>query len=93
MDANPILHINMLGGCSLSYGDSSIDDAGYRAKKPWTLLAYLIVFRTREIPLEELTEGAAIALLSAAGLGFSMLILLPFGLWWKRAGKWLFFIK
>ena len=56
MDANPILHINMLGGCSLSYGDSSIDDAGYRAKKPWTLLAYLIVFRTREIPLEELTE-------------------------------------
>ena len=53
METTPILHINMLGGCSLSYGDSSIDDARYHAKKPWTLLEYLIAFRSREIPLEE----------------------------------------
>lgn len=59
----------------------------YLLHKPIQILA------ARYLPLEELTEGAAIALLSAAGLGFSMLILLPFGLWWKRAGKWLFFIK
>ena len=56
MDTTPILHINMLGGCSLSYGDSSIDDARYHAKKPWTLLEYLIAFRSREIPLEELAD-------------------------------------
>ena len=44
METTPILHINMLGSCSLSYGDSSIDDARYHAKKPWTLLEYLIAF-------------------------------------------------
>ena len=44
----------MLGGCSLTYGDKTIGDANYHLKKPWMLLAYLIVFRNRAIPVDEL---------------------------------------
>ena len=54
MGEKPILHINMLGGCSLSYGDRTVDGVNYHTKKPWVLLAYLIAFRSREIPVEEL---------------------------------------
>lgn len=46
----------MLGGCSLHYGERSIDDVKYRTRKPWLLLEYLITFRNREIPIEELYE-------------------------------------
>ncbi|MCI8419293.1 MAG: SARP family transcriptional regulator [Oscillospiraceae bacterium] len=56
MEAKPILQINMLGGCSLQYGDKTVDDASYHTKKSWTLLEYLIIFRSREIPVEELME-------------------------------------
>lgn len=56
MTSAPILRVNMLGGCSLSYGERSIDDVKYRTRKPWLLLEYLITFRNREIPLEELAE-------------------------------------
>ena len=46
----------MLGGCSLSYGDRTVDGVNYHTKKPWVLLAYLIAFRSREIPVEELMD-------------------------------------
>ena len=52
----PILRVDMLGGCSLHYGERSIDDVKYRTRKPWLLLEYLITFRNREVPPEELSE-------------------------------------
>lgn len=56
MDTKPVLQINMLGGCSLTYGDRTVDDVNYHTKKSWMLLEYLIIFRNREIPVEELME-------------------------------------
>ena len=50
------LRICMLGGCSLSYGDRTVDDSRQHARKPWLLLEYLVTFRNREIPLEELAD-------------------------------------
>lgn len=54
MGNKPVLQIRMLGGCSLTYGEKTIGDASYHQKKPWMLLAYLITFRNREIPIEDL---------------------------------------
>ena len=54
MADRPILQIRMLGGCSLTYGDKTISDVNYHQKKPWMLLAYLITFRSQEIPVDEL---------------------------------------
>ena len=54
MGSKPILKIRMLGGCSLIYGDKTIGDANYHLKKPWMLLAYLIVFRNRAVSVDEL---------------------------------------
>ncbi|MBD5151699.1 MAG: hypothetical protein HDT16_04200 [Oscillibacter sp.] len=54
MAAKPVLQIRMLGGCSLTYGDKTISDPNYHLKKPWMLLAYLITFRSQEIPVDEL---------------------------------------
>ena len=54
MSDKPILQIRMLGGCSLTYGEKTISDANYHLKKPWMLLAYLITFRSQEIPIGEL---------------------------------------
>ena len=54
MGSKPVLQIRMLGGCALTYGDKTIADANYHLKKPWMLLAYLITFRSREVPVEEL---------------------------------------
>lgn len=54
MGSKPILKIRMLGGCSLIYGDKTIGDANYHLKKPWMLLAYLIVFRSRAVSVDEL---------------------------------------
>lgn len=48
------LRIRMLGGCSLSYGDRTIDDNRRPIGKPWLLLEYLVTFRNRHIPFEEL---------------------------------------
>lgn len=50
------LRICMLGGCSLSYGDRTVDDSRQHARKPWLLLEYLVTFRNREIPVEELAD-------------------------------------
>lgn len=56
MEAKPVLQIRMLGGCSLTYGEKTISDPNYHLKKPWMLLVYLITFRSREIPVEELID-------------------------------------
>lgn len=50
------LHIRMLGQFSLQYGDQIICDRDNRSRKAWTLLAYLIVFRDRELPQSELID-------------------------------------
>lgn len=54
MESKPVLQIRMLGGCSLTYGDKTIGDVNYHVKKPWMLLAYLITFRSQEVPVDEL---------------------------------------
>lgn len=54
MESKPVLQIRMLGGCSLTYGEKTIGDANYHLKKPWMLLAYLIAFRSQEVPVEDL---------------------------------------
>ncbi len=51
-----IVHVNMLGGFSISMGDRTIVDQNNQAKKPWSLLEYLITFRGRDIPVEELID-------------------------------------
>lgn len=51
------LHINMLGGCSLSYKDRTISDQVIHSKKPWLLLEYLIAFRDRELSQTELIDA------------------------------------
>lgn len=56
MNETPILQVKMLGNCVLHYGDKIISDTNNRIKKPWTLLEYLIVYRNREIPIEELID-------------------------------------
>jgi len=50
------LQIRMLGEFSLTYGDHSINDRENRSKKVWTLLAYMICFRNREITQQELID-------------------------------------
>ena len=51
-----VIYVNMLGGFSISIGDKSIVDQNNQAKKPWSLLEYLITFRGRDIPVEELID-------------------------------------
>ena len=50
------LKINMLGEFKISYKDKAISDSSNRSKKIWALLAYLIVFRNKEIPQNDLIE-------------------------------------
>jgi DNA-binding SARP family transcriptional activator len=54
MNAYNRLNITVFGGCSISYGKSAIGDNGYKTSKQWNLLAYLIIYRHREISLSEL---------------------------------------
>jgi DNA-binding SARP family transcriptional activator len=51
-----IIRVNMLGGFSISLEDKEIVDKNNQAKKPWSLLEYLITFRGRDIPVEELID-------------------------------------
>ena len=51
-----VIYVNMLGGFSISIGDKAIVDKNNQAKKPWSLLEYLITFRGRDIPVEELID-------------------------------------
>lgn len=51
-----VIYVNMLGGFSISIGDQEIVDQNNQAKKPWSLLEYLITFRGRDIPVDELID-------------------------------------
>lgn len=51
------LHINLLGGCSLTHGIHCISDQTIRSKKPWLLLEYLVAFHDRELSQNELIEA------------------------------------
>ena len=50
------LAIRMLGEFSLASGSQVISDTENRSKKVWTLLAYMICFRNREISQQELID-------------------------------------
>lgn len=50
------LQVNLLGGCSISCGDKTIDSNSLHSKKIWTILSYLIVFRNRDISQSELID-------------------------------------
>lgn len=56
MKNNLIFKAEFFGGCRLSRGDAYIDDTVLRSKKIWELLAYLIVFRNKEITQGELVN-------------------------------------
>lgn len=46
--------VQMLGGFRLTIGDISITNKVQQAKKPWTILEYLVYYHSREIPSDEL---------------------------------------
>ena len=48
--------INMFGEFSIAYGDKSITEVNNRKKKVWSILEYLIAFRSRDISQDELIE-------------------------------------
>ncbi len=48
------IYVNMLGNCTISYNNNSIDSNSLRSKKIWSLLQYLIFYRNRDIPSDEL---------------------------------------
>lgn len=54
MDMKNPIRIAMLGRFSLSDGENKIDDEDNRSRKVWLLLSYIIYFRRRSIPQEEL---------------------------------------
>lgn len=51
-----IIYVNMLGRFSITMGDKTIVDQNNQSKKPWSLLVYLITFRGRDIPVDELID-------------------------------------
>ncbi len=56
MSDNNIIHISLLGGCSLRYNGRTVDGNSLRSKKIWSLLSYLIVFRNKEVSQNDLIE-------------------------------------
>lgn len=46
----------MFGGFRLTIGDISITNKIQQAKKPWTILEYLVYYHSREIPSDELVS-------------------------------------
>lgn len=52
----PTIYVNMLGEFSITINDKKINESSNQSKKPWCLLEYLITFRNREIPPNELIE-------------------------------------
>ena len=51
-----VLHVQMLGEFSLSYGDVRISDKSSRAYKLWQLIAYMIYHRRRTVSKEEMLQ-------------------------------------
>lgn len=54
MENTLLFKAEFLGGCRLTCGDVGIDDTELRSKKIWELLAYLIIYRNKEIGQGEL---------------------------------------
>ena len=46
----------MFGGCSLTFNGKTLDGKNVRSKRIWTLLEYLITYRFRCIPQDELID-------------------------------------
>lgn len=57
MENDTVLQVRTLGGLSLTCNGRTIGDAAYHQGKAWMLLAYLIIFRNREITLEDLINA------------------------------------
>lgn len=53
---NNVIHIQTLGQFSVSIDGNSINNSANQAKKPWSILEYLITFRNRDITSNELIE-------------------------------------
>ncbi len=51
-----MLKVQMLGGFSLAYGESRVDDTQNRSKKVWALLAFLLCNHGRTISQKELID-------------------------------------
>lgn len=51
-----VIHVQTLGQFSVSIGGHSINNKENQAKKPWSILQYLIAFRNRDITSNELIE-------------------------------------
>lgn len=56
MDPALVLSVSTLGGCSISYGDSSLDLKSVSSRGTWTLLQYLIRHRDRTVTGAELID-------------------------------------
>ena len=50
------IQVSMLGGCSLNYSGVTLDGKNVRSKLIWALLEYLITYRFRCIPQDELID-------------------------------------
>ncbi|MEA4896205.1 MAG: BTAD domain-containing putative transcriptional regulator [Oscillospiraceae bacterium] len=50
------LRVSMLGGCSLACDGKTLDGKNVRSKRIWTLFEYLITYRFRSIPQDELID-------------------------------------
>lgn len=56
INTKSIIYIQTLGQFRVSIGGNSIDNSANQAKKPWSILEYLITFRDRDITANELIE-------------------------------------
>jgi DNA-binding SARP family transcriptional activator len=52
----PSFYVTMLGDFSVSLGRNTVSDHDNQSKKPWIILEYLITFRKRDIPANELID-------------------------------------
>ena len=56
MSEEKSIQVSMLGGCSLSFDGKTIDGKLVRSKRIWALLEYLIAYRVRCVPQDELID-------------------------------------
>lgn len=56
MSEEKSIQVSMLGGCSLSFDGRTIDGKLVRSKRIWALLEYLITYRVRCVPQDELID-------------------------------------
>lgn len=56
MSDKKAIQVSMLGGCSLTCNGITLDGKNIRSKRIWTLLEYLITYRFRCIPQDELID-------------------------------------